>query len=113
MSRCNIHFASKHGTVRANIYRHFDGDRGSIMADLDVFFLDVRLQCGNDTRFDDPEYLAAKFLVWQADRYCEDKRPLNFTGVAPVLHDAGDGEYIHTVHCVDRAEIPGVETRSA
>jgi hypothetical protein len=78
-----------------------------VLPDLDRFFADVEKQCGGDTRFGDPTYLAAKFVVWQAAenaRYYphvayEEGGPLAFLGVGVTTNDAGDGEYIYTVEC--------------
>ena len=66
-----------------------------------------------DTRFDTPEYLAAKYVVWKAKqlavRYSwEDGKmttppsnPLDFLGLGVCTKDHGDIEYIYTVHCND------------
>jgi hypothetical protein len=83
-----------------------------VPADLGRFFDAVKAQT-KDTRFDDPEYLAAKFVVWQAgENAYNPEHPLDFLsiGVASGLH--GDEEYEYQVICNDEiSEIPIVEWR--
>jgi hypothetical protein len=119
-TRCNIHFRDglkpangkrkKLPVIAANIYRHSDGypNDGGVLDDMKDFFAAVKEQCGGDTRFNDPYYLSAKFVVFQAniDRECKIKygngQPvgeLNFLGVGIVNEDASDGEYIYEVWC--------------
>lgn len=115
-TRCNIHFVQDGITV-ANIYRHGDGyPRTScgVLADFKRFCQDVKAHTkggmyGN--RFDDPAYLAAKFVVWQANenvrqvnRYNrQTKKPLrkrlDFISLGIMNEDAGDGAYVYTVDC--------------
>jgi hypothetical protein len=98
-TRSNIHFTDKGSDyVAANIYRHSDGYPENVLPDLDKFFADVAAQT-TDTRFSDPEYLAAKFVVWQALRESGSDRPLGFLGVGIMTQDAGDAAYIYTVAC--------------
>ena len=99
-TRCNIHF-NYGDDVAANIYRHSDGYPEGVLPDLQKFFEDVEAQCNGDTRFDDPEYLAAKFLVWQAsqEHYAPADKPLAFRGVSPCVADHGDIEHVYTVDC--------------
>lgn len=96
---------------QARVYRHYDGDPETMAHDLGLFFDDVAAQCGprgNDNRFTDPGYLAAKFIVWQAARYA--RQPggytgapkggaLYFSGVAPCLVAPSDIDYRHAVRC--------------
>ena len=107
-TRCTIHFAESNLSV-AIIYRHSDGYPGGVDADLCRFFDAVEEQCA-DTRFGDPSYLAAKFVVWQADRYAQKRRlgdpkdapakpPLNFLSVGIVTSDPEDIEYRWHVDC--------------
>jgi hypothetical protein len=101
-TRASIHFTSKgHEEIEANVYRHSDGypdTEYGVPADLDRFFQDVEKQTGGDTRFNDPSYLAAKYVVWQAGQYAGDKkRPLSFLSVGVQVSDPGDIEYIYTV----------------
>lgn len=98
-TRCNIHFTEHDaGTVVANVYRHSDGYPEGVLPDLQQFFTDVEDQT-SDTRFDDPSYLAAKFVVWQAGQYARGGKPLDFLSVGVSTADAGDGEYVYTVAC--------------
>lgn len=61
----------------------------------------------NDTHFEDPSYLAAKYVVWQAGKYAEDSA-LDFLGVGVQMKDPGDIEYIWHVQCIDQNETPTV-----
>lgn len=125
-TRCNIHF--NHGNaVHANIYRHSDGYPGKVvdgkeaecgvLPDLLEFF-DLLLAEVPDNRMCDAEYLAAKFLVWEADHralmqtygrgddgkwdYDESrKHPLVFLGVSPCMEDHEDIEYVYELDCDD------------
>lgn len=108
-TRCNIHFVSaKGGDVEANIYRHCDGYPDGVLPDLARFFAAVRAQT-SDTRFDDPEYLAAKFIVWQADqRRNNTKGLLDFISVAPCVVDHLDIEYVYEVACCCNSAEPSV-----
>lgn len=109
-TRANIHFVyGDSDRIDANIYRHSDGYPSGLGVDLHRFLDEVGKL--NDTRFGDPEYLAAKFLVWQAKEYAElnNRSPyrqettgpayLNFLSVAPCIEDHGDIEYIYKVAC--------------
>jgi hypothetical protein len=110
-TRCAIHFTYG-GAVHANVYRHTDGypdGSGGILADLDSLFSDVEGQCGWDTRFSDPTYLAAKFVVWQAGKYAWRLNPrtfvrepaplLAFLGVGVQVEDPSDISYRYRVEC--------------
>jgi hypothetical protein len=109
-TRCNIHFAYVSGPPVANVYRHSDGYPEGVLPDLDKFFAAVEAQT-SDTRFSDPSYLAAKFVVWQAGRSAKleaydwrtstqgEVKPLAFLGVGIMSQDAEDAEYIYTVIC--------------
>lgn len=109
-TRCSIHFTYPDSTeVQANVYRHSDGYPDGVLPDLEQFFADVEAQT-KDTRFSDPTYLAAKFVVWQAGKMAEigaryrfeggnDVRPLDFLSVGVQITDPGDIEYVYTVEC--------------
>lgn len=116
-TRCAFHFKYPGGPVVANIYRHYDGNPDTARKDLTEFFDAVEAQT-TDTRFDEPAYLAAKFVVWQAWEYAKSTAemanllakvdgkptrdtvaPLSFTGVGVDVQDAGDLAYIHTITC--------------
>lgn len=104
-TRANIHFINKYSdgeSMAANIYRHSDGYPSGLGADLHRF-LDEAAKL-DDNRFSDAEYLAAKFLVWQAHEYATDykgneKGRLDFLSVAPCIKDHGDIEYQYKVIC--------------
>ncbi len=100
-TRCNIRFCYGN-KPQANIYRHCDGyptTEHGVLADLKEFFREVQMQT-EDTRFSDPSYLAAKFVVWQAG---QNSKPgsLDFLSVGIVAENAADGEYVYTVDCTE------------
>ncbi len=113
-TRCNIHFVqstyqAKHSeapkTIVANIYRHGDGypnGECGVLHDLKMFFSEVRRQTAGGmggTRFSDPAYLAAKFVVWQAGQNSCAGKPLDFISLGVVNEDAPDGAYVYTLDC--------------
>lgn len=104
-TRCNIHFtASPDSPPEANIYRHSDGYPEGVLPDLEKFFAEVERQTEGGmggTRFSDPSYLAAKFVVWQAGEFAKygSGNPLDFISLGITDQDAGDGEYVYTVVC--------------
>jgi len=101
-TRCNIHFGDRRDGVfvtEANVYRHSDGypdSQHGVPASLERFFAAVKEQT-SDTRFNDPSYLAAKFVVWQAGEYASNGKPLDFLSVGIMARDAGDAAYIYEV----------------
>lgn len=118
-TRTNIHF--NHGkSLCANIYRHSDGYPGKVvngeeieygmLSDLLKFFRELKANVG-DSRFGCAEYLAAKFLVWQAKEYAvahgyndgeftqTPSHYLDFLSVSPCIEDHGDIEFIYEVDC--------------
>ncbi len=105
-TRCNIHF-TYNGEVSANIYQHPDGypdGEHGVPAKLQKFFEELEAQTA-DTRYSDPEYLAAKFLVWKAREYARDpEKPLEFLSVSPCIVDHGDIEFVYTVETRKRDE---------
>jgi len=105
-TRANIHFCHN-GEVSANIYQHPDGypdGEHGVPARLEAFFNELEAQT-SDTRYGDPEYLAAKFLVWKAREYARDpEKPLDFLSISPCVHDHGDIEWVYTVECSDREQ---------
>jgi hypothetical protein len=96
------------------VYRHGDGYPDVAGVDLRRFFEAVEEDTA-DTRFSDPSYLAAKYVVWLADKmktgsdrfreeYGSGDAPakngkLNFLSVGVCLEDPGDIEYRYTVRC--------------
>lgn len=97
-TRGTVHF-QRNGEDRAIIYRHHDGYQEGLGRDLERFFDDVSHL--RDTRFNDPSYLAAKFVVWQAAEYAESPDKLNFISLGVVLKDTPDTEYVYLVECAD------------
>lgn len=99
-TRCNIHFTDGDG-VCSNIYRHCDGYPKGVLPYLEKFFDEIRKQVPHDTRFNSPEQLAARFLVWQASQFTSkyNKEQLDFLGVSPAMSDHGDIEYVYQVDC--------------
>ena len=69
---------------------------------LDRFFVAVQEQTPGDTRFGDPGYLAAKFVVWQAgENSAADRSPLGplaFTGVGIAIEDL-DVSHVYRILC--------------
>ena len=106
-TRATIHFQET-GATRAIIYRHSDGYPEGLGADLSLFFSELAASV-QDNRFDDPSYLAAKYVVWQADRYHRD-HPLNFLSLGVTLQDPTDIEYRYTVNCQLPRPIVTIET---
>lgn len=100
-TRCVINF-SRGEDVVAKVYRHGDGypdGASGVLSDLNKFFADVQSQT-EDTRFNDPSYLAAKFVVWQAGQYTRKfgRLPLDFLGIGVCVDDP-DFQYSYTVDC--------------
>ena len=110
-TRCNIHFVGHGGHLTSNIYRHSDGYPEGVLPDLEKFFTELAAAT-RDTRFNSPEQLAARYMVWQAIQLAVDydfsgkemkttpkASPLDFLGVSPCLEDHGDIEYLYKVNC--------------
>jgi hypothetical protein len=99
-TRSNIHFVLD-GRTYANIYVHYDGYPSNRVSELMEFFQAVK-KWTNDTRFNDPEYLAAKFVVWYSQSGLGEGSPspsLDFLGIGVAIQDQGDIDYIYEVHC--------------
>lgn len=109
-TRATIHFVYPDNPKPvAIVYRHGDGYPDGLGKDLEQFIEDVKKQT-NDTRFSDPAYLAAKWVVWDASQMAKvgygeggwkegTPQPLNFLSVGIVEEDPGDIEYRYTVIC--------------
>lgn len=114
-TRCQIHFVyDADDKAFPSIYRHSDGypeGEHGIIATLREFFSDVVSQC-RDTRFNDPEYLAAKFVVWQALRYATPDAPLDFLGLGVAYSRHGDLSYEYRVVC-SGVNPPSIQWRKA
>lgn len=106
-TRSTTHFV-EHGHTRAIVYRHSDGYPEGHGADLRQFFDAIEAQTA-DHRYDDPSYLAAKLVVWLADRFARRydtatgewirSEPLDFLSVGVCLTDPGDIEYLYEIDC--------------
>lgn len=106
-TRSTTHFTHGDGDPTAIIYRHPDGYPECAGVDI-LRFLE---ECAKlkDSRFGDPSYLAAKYVVFLADHfnYTYDQsfakiRPasrLEFISVGVVMADPGDIEYRYVVDC--------------
>ncbi len=118
-TRSNIQFYQG-STLEANIYRHSDGYPEVGGADI-ARFLD-RMASFNNTRFEDAEYLAARFVVFlaQMSAYKYENRgdgyrrypaedPLDFISVGVCIENHGDIEYLYKVRCGFGRVKPGVE----
>lgn len=95
-TRCVVNF-TWNGEVEAKIYRHHDGYPDSehgVIAALQRFFADVEAET-RDTRFDDPSYLAAKFVLWQ-------QKTLANIGCGVLREDPGDIAFRYFVDCGTR-----------
>ena len=101
-TRCVVHFGDNDNKKVGSVYIHSDGYPESnygIPARLSRFFSDVEEQT-RDTRFSDPSYLAAKFVVWAANQYSSDKdKYLDFLSVGVVNEEPGDINYRYFVQC--------------
>lgn len=109
-TRSSQHFGETYGgTFRAEamVYKHWDGYPENMLPLFEQFFTAVKEQCGGDTRFNDPTYLAAKWVVFLADDgralsgelQGERQPPMRFLGVGVITEDPGDIEYTYRVHC--------------
>jgi hypothetical protein len=101
-TRAIIRFGYGKGEPDATIYRHCDGypdGENGVPAGLARFFADVKAQT-TDTRFADPAYLAAKYVVWQAGQNARDPaKPLDFLSVGVVNGSWADYAYAYDVNC--------------
>jgi hypothetical protein len=112
-TRSTTHFRRSSGDPSAIVYRHWDGYPEGHGADLLRFFAEVGEL--SDSRFGDPQYLAAKLVVFLAREFAVDytwppgappdgvetprSSPLDFLGVGICLQDPGDIEYRYLVNC--------------
>jgi hypothetical protein len=119
-------------SASALVYQHSDGypdGTNGVPMKLVQFFEAVEKDT-NDTRFGNPEYLAAKWIVWATQRDREQSAkwreklgpafgtpgakdgPLNFLGHGVSLIDHSDVEFLYFVEA-DRSGRPRVWWRSA
>lgn len=103
-TRATIHFYDVGQTKpEAIIYRHGDGYPEGLGEDLKKFVKELKDNV-SDTRLQDPSYLAAKWVVWDAAQmaqYSHNPKPnkLAFISVGIVRQDPGDIEYRYKVVC--------------
>ena len=100
-TQCTVHFHyASRPEPDAIVYRHWDGypKEVGMLGDLQRFFDAVEEQT-TDRRFGDPSYLAAKFIVWQANEYRAAGGILDFLSVGTTLVDPGDISYRYHVWC--------------
>ena len=103
-TRATVHFEEGSHTS-AIIYRHCDGYPDGLGNDLEAFLTELGENV-KDTRFGDPSYLAAKWVVWDAmqmHKYAaelyHDDHALNFLSVGIVSEDPPDIEWRYIVRC--------------
>jgi len=105
-TRSTTHFVED-GKTHAIVYRHADGYPEGHGCELSEFFDAVEEQT-DDHRYNVPTYLAAKLVVWLADRFAhkyvgdgeyEKAEPLDFLSVGICLTDPGDIEYLYEIDC--------------
>jgi hypothetical protein len=108
-TRATVHFETTYQgetTTQAIVYQHSDGYPAGMVPELEQFFTDVEAET-TDTRFTDPGYLAAKFVVWLAREFTKptEWRPnskqgsLDFLSIGVVMQDPGDIEFRYHVDC--------------
>lgn len=82
----------------AIIYRHSDGYPEGAGVDLLRFIEETGAL--RDSRWGDPSYLAAKYVVFLAREFADDpSSPLAFISVGVLDADPGDIEYRYVVRC--------------
>lgn len=102
-TRATIHFCNPESQKpTAIIYRHGDGYPDGLGKDLKAFIAEVRANVP-DNRFNDPAYLAAKWVVWDAANMVKyahgTPHPLNFLSVGITDRDPDDIEWRYKVVC--------------
>lgn len=106
-TRCQVAFKRFGKDYSALIYRHSDGYPEVAGVDLHNFLdscADLKLRSWSGSRFNDPEYLAAKYVVWLAEQFRFDqtrKHPLDFlcVGVCKEMH--WDIDYLYEIVCTE------------
>lgn len=114
-TRSNIHFCwETKDAIAANVYRHSDGypdGEHGFPADFARFLEAVKRDTA-DTRCNHPEYLAAKYVVWQANENAKDRaesfakegetpqpKMLDFLSVGVCVQDHTDIAFRYHVLC--------------
>jgi len=96
-TRATIHFCDSNKRDVAIVYNHSDGYPEGLGQDILDFFKEVEQL--DDPRFNDPSYLASKWIVWKSNKYVQGDNPLNFLSVGIVLQDPCDIEFRYNVIC--------------
>ncbi len=99
-STASFVYPGSHDKPEAIIYRHSDGYPEAAGVDLKRFIQEVSEL--PDSRFSDPSYLAAKYVVWLAgmfNKYGSTDNPMDFISVGVVSQNPGDIEYRYVVEC--------------
>ena len=94
MTNSNVHFCDNDGTIVANIYIH--GDGATLGERLEVFLKEVQENVP-DNRFHCASYLAAKFVVYMANKKAG--HYLDFLSIGIMQSDAGDIKYRYKIIC--------------
>lgn len=121
-TRAVVHFREGGATI-AMVYRHPDGYPEGLGQDLLDFLSEVQENV-QDTRFGDPSYLAAKWVVRDAQRYAGkftageriQAHSLDFLSVGIVMQEPGDIEFRYFVNCdggMPMVEVEGVSDGGA
>jgi hypothetical protein len=100
-TRACVHFCrNEESEADAIIYCHGDGYPDGLGKDLQIFLKEVKENV-KDNRFHDAEYLAAKFVVWQAKQNAEygNGHYLDFISLGIAKEDHGDIDYRYRVIC--------------
>jgi len=97
-TRASVKFRDKNASVR--VYHHADGYPEHMEAELDAFFAYCEGHLTWDNRFDDAEYLAARYVYWltTAGFYLGVPWDGYSVGIQERLH--GDESYGYVVHCM-------------
>jgi hypothetical protein len=100
-TRACIHFhytglkTERRDGPEAIVFRHTDGYPSETGKDLLAFFADAP----EDTRFNDPTMLAARYVVWLANQFAHGDNPLDFLSVRVMQEDSGDIAFRYHVYC--------------
>jgi len=82
--------------IKATIYKHYDGDPHTIFQDFQNFFNASKTL--KDSRFNDPNYLAARYVVWLANQFSETS-PIDFLGVGICITQPYGIQYQYFIDC--------------
>lgn len=110
-TRSTAHFIDNSGATQAIVYRHWDGYPEVAGRDILQFIETVKKNSPGDTRFTDPEYLAARYVAFLGDKFSvtgamdmgvwheEKLPPYSFISVGVCMRDPGDIEYRYLINC--------------